>query len=116
MDQLWKWQLYVNQSVGQDDQPWELLLAGLREGVERKFLNTDGRIVISKVRDSNISKTWMAYRVEMFNGSHRKWTLAMCAIVRQFNDKRYATQHPRGTTGSLYKKTEIEDVIDTSIG
>ena len=88
----------------------------MREGVQRNFLDKDERVVISKVANQDISKNWMAYRVEMQNSSYRKWTNMMCNIVKQFNDKKFATQHPKGTTGSLYKLLETQAYIDSSIG
>ena len=72
-------------------------------------------ITIKKVQNDKITTKWKAYRVEMKNDKHRKWTLIMCNLVKQFNDRSYVTQHPKGTVGSLFKEDDGEVVAHGTI-
>ena len=46
---------------------------------------------VYKVDVSQMSKKWIAYRVRMCNVLTRKWTLAMCEIVKNYNQPGYKT-------------------------
>ena len=46
---------------------------------------------VYKVDVPQMSEKWIAYRVRMCNDLKRKWTLAMCEIVKNYNQPGYKT-------------------------